>query len=153
MQKVWKTQNELEAHLLEHSTNKSYVCKNCQKVCATWDELEMHISEHTTDGDWNCDDCPHQTNTLDNLKKHPKRTHHKSKHVAAPTNQTFSCNLCMQKFPTTVTWRSTDSRLINPLNPVATSLTVHMQTTVSSITMKLTRICFCAMSVGMNSRS
>ena len=133
-----------------HVNGTNWTCKNCDKVHQIETELSKHMLTHRNDGDWTCDDCAYQTNTMENLKKHIQTSCHKSRQFSHNPGK-FNCNFCSEKFNNNCELERTD-KATKHSNHSEIVQTVLTKANASSITMTLTRINSCAMSVVMNSR-
>lgn len=95
-------------HISVHRNEKDFIsvmgewkhtCETCGKRCRSASTLISHIRTHSIEKPYMCSYCPYECKTTIGLK-----THIITKHTSRDTWK-FHCEICNQKFPTSVTYR------------------------------------------------
>ena len=80
-----KKDDDLKMHMMVHSGEKPFVCKQCNYSCTTASILKRHMLTHSGEKPFVCTQCSYSSTTAGNLKAH-LLTHSGEK--------PFSCTKC-----------------------------------------------------------
>ena len=80
---IKNSETEVSTHLLKHSREKVFQCKQCNTKFATAIELNKHVEEHDSGKIHACTLCSRQCSTQTSLKIHMRKLHPESFDVSA----------------------------------------------------------------------